>query len=140
MPAHLLFVDDEDEIRNLLQRHFRLLGYTVDNASSGRLALEKMATGRYEVVVSDIIMPGMLGTDLLAHIRKDYPMTRVIMITGHVTLDHALDCFRRGAETCIFKPLADMSELENAISHAIAWLENWQNKLRILQGMQREEP
>ncbi|MFQ5463363.1 MAG: response regulator [Phycisphaerae bacterium] len=135
MSARLLIVDDESEIREMLARHFRMLGYDVASAVDGKDALEKLSEKRFDVVVSDIMMPEMNGVELLRAIRADYPMTHVIMITGYVTLENALACLGGGADTCIFKPLTDFQELDDAVSAALATLRRWQRKLQELQGM-----
>ena len=135
MSGHLLIVDDEIEIREMLARHYRLKQHEVTLAADGQEALETLAQQRFDVVISDIKMPGMSGVDLLKAIRAEYPMTRVIMITGYVTLDHALACLRRGADTCVFKPLTNLGELDAAVDSAIRWLRQWQAKLVELRGM-----
>ena len=135
MKARLLIVDDEAEVREMLSRHFRFLGYHVDTASDGNEALRKLAEARTEVVISDIVMPQMDGVELLRAIREQYPMTHVIMITGYVTLGNALACMRHGADTCIFKPLEDLAELEEAVVLALGNLKQWQEKLQGLVAM-----
>ena len=127
MDINLMIVDDEPEIVQMLSRHFRFLGYSVDTASDGMEALEKMTNTKTDIVISDIMMPRMDGVELCGAIRKDYPMTRVIMITGYVTLANALACCRRGAETCIFKPLEDLSEVELAVENAVEKIQHWLN-------------
>ncbi|MFH0920626.1 MAG: response regulator [Fibrobacterota bacterium] len=138
MKGRLLIVDDEKDIREMLSDHFGFLGYEVDLAANGKDALEKMSTNKYEIVISDIIMPEMDGIDLLRNIKQQYPMTHVIMITGYVTLDNALACMRHGADTCIFKPLQDLKELEKAIKSALSSLETWHQKLKQLKGMKND--
>ncbi|MCF7934790.1 MAG: response regulator [Synergistales bacterium] len=135
MTYRILIVDDEAEIREMLGRHFRMKGYEVTPASGGAEALQCLDKKRYEVVVSDIVMPGMKGTELLQEIRQQYPMSHVIMITGYVTLENALAAMRRGADTCIFKPFEDFEELDGAVEKAIEDLEHWKRKLVQLQGM-----
>ena len=135
MSGHLLIVDDEIEIREMLARHYRLKQHEVTLAADAQEALETLAQRRFDVVISDIKMPGMSGVDLLKAIRAEYPMTRVIMITGYVTLDHALACLRRGADTCVFKPLTNLGELDAAVDSAIRWLRQWQAQLVELRGM-----
>ncbi len=135
MKARLLIVDDEPEIREMLSRHFRYLGFQVDTASDGIEALEKLAKARTEVIISDIVMPQMDGVELLRTIRQQYPMIHTIMITGYVTLENALASMRHGADTCVFKPLEDLTELEEAVEFAVGRLKRWQEKLRMLQAM-----
>lgn len=135
MNVRLLIVDDESEIRDMLSRHFRYLGYEVVTASNGIEALEKLASDTIQVVVSDIVMPRMDGVDLLRALRQQHPMIRTIMITGYVTLENALSCMRLGADTCVFKPLEDLGELEEAVVRAIQSLKHWQEKFKALQEM-----
>jgi DNA-binding NtrC family response regulator len=133
--ARLLIVDDETEIREMLSRHFRYLGFQVDTACDGIEAMEKLAQARTEVIISDIVMPRMDGVELLRTVRQQYPMIHTIMITGYITLDNALECMRHGADTCVFKPLEDLTELEEAVEFAVGRLKRWQDKLRMLQAM-----
>ncbi len=135
----LLIVDDESEIRDMLSRHFRMSGYDVDVAGNGIEALKILNEKRLDVVISDIRMPGMDGVALLREIQQQFPMMRVIMITGYVTLENALACMRNHADTCVFKPLNDLSELEEAVETALTALARWNNKLRELQGMKPVE-
>ncbi len=135
MSARLMIVDDEIDIREMLSRHFRFLGFEVDLAANGKEALEIMLTKRIDIVISDIMMPEMDGVALLREIQVHYPMVRTIMITGYVTLDNALACMRTGAETLIFKPLIELSELDDAVSRTLEGLKVWQRKLQDLHGM-----
>lgn len=139
MNARLLIVDDEVEIREMLSRSFRFKGFEVELAANGVEALSILAEKRIEIVISDIMMPEMDGVTLLKEIRLHYPMVRIIMITGYVTLDNALACMGNGAETLVFKPLADLSELNDAVSRALEGLKAWQTKLRDLQAMKPSE-
>ncbi len=131
----LLIVDDEEEIRTALSRHFRYLGYDIVTACNGREALDILAEQKVGVIVSDIVMPVMNGVDLLRVVRKEYPMVRVIMITGYVTQENVMACMRHDAETCIFKPWPDMAELEQAVKAAFERIMSWKSKLRILLQM-----
>lgn len=135
MKGSLLIVDDEEEIREMLARHFRMLGYSTAVVGSAQEALDRLSERSFDVAISDIMMPGMSGVELLREISHQYPMTRVIMITGYVTLENALACMRLHADTCVFKPLGDLAELESAVEKAVESLENWKRKFLELQGM-----
>ena len=135
MKVKILVVDDEIEICEMLSRHFRYIGYEVDTANNGVEALKKLEKNNFQVVISDIVMPKMDGVDLLRAIKKECPMVHVIMITGYVTLENALSCMRHGADTCVFKPLEDMADLEDAVASAVHALKQWQEKLKILKLM-----
>lgn len=135
MKTRLLIVDDETEICEMLSRHFRYLGYQVETAAHGQEAMEKLGAYSIQVVISDIVMPKMDGVELLRMVRQQYPMVHMIMITGYVTLENALSCMRHGADTCIFKPLEDLEELDQAVRQAVMSLKHWQEKLKILRAM-----
>lgn len=138
MNAHLLIVDDEQDIRDMLCRHFRYLGYEVATAKDGLDALETLKERKFDIVVSDIAMPNLDGTQLLKRIRTDYPMVRTIMITAYVTLDNALACIRYGADACVFKPLTNLEELEQAVSASLARICYWHGILKQLRGLENE--
>ncbi len=135
MSKKILIVDDEEEIREMLARHFEILGYETRTAENGLSALQLMAKEYVDITISDIQMPELNGVDFLRQVRREYPMVRVIMITGYVTLENALACMRLGADTCIFKPFRSMAELENAVQKAVFTLEHWEQKFRELKGM-----
>ena len=122
----------------MLSRHFRMLGYSAVVAGGVNEALSLLAERSFDVVISDIMMPGMSGVELLREISHQYPMTRVIMITGYVTLENALACMRLHADTCVFKPLSDLAELEGAVEKAMEALESWRLKFLELQGMKAD--
>jgi len=125
MKGRILVVDDEHEIRVLLSRHFRYAGYEVKTASDGLDALEKLEAGRVDVMVSDIGMPRMDGINLLERVRRDHPMLRTVMITGHVAQDAIVACMHAGAEACVFKPLEDLSELDQAVEAVLGTMRRW---------------
>ena len=135
----MLFRADEIEIREMLSRHFRLLGYEAHLAGDGQEAIDVLNNKRIDIIVSDIMMPVMDGVALLRAVRRQFPMTKVIMITGYITLENALACMRNGAETCVFKPLSDLKELDDAVNAAIVSLKRWQDKLLTLRGMKTME-
>ncbi|MCB0331010.1 MAG: response regulator [Bdellovibrionales bacterium] len=139
MKIQLLIVDDEQEIREMLSRHFRFLGYDVETAENGKDAVEKMNDRKTDIVISDMMMPEMDGPELCRAIRKNFPMTRVIMITGHVTLTNALTCLRLGADHCIFKPLEDLGELESAVKGSAEVIQRWLGVLKQLVGKNFEK-
>lgn len=135
MKSKILIVDDETEICDMLSRHFRYIGYDVDTAQDGITAMEKLTQTHFQIVILDIVMPGMSGVDVLRAVKQQYPMIHVIMITGYVTLENVLGCMRHHADTCVFKPLEDLTELELAVSDAVVSLKQWQDKLKTLRAM-----
>jgi DNA-binding NtrC family response regulator len=137
-PAKILIVDDEIEICNSLKRHFYLMGFEVEIGLNGKEALEKLFCTRFDILISDILMPIMGGTDLLKEVNKRYPLTQIIMITGFVTIENVLTCMRYGARTCIFKPILDFDELDMEIKKSLDEIENWRAKLKYLLNMNND--
>ena len=135
MEKHLLIVDDEASIRKNLCSYFKIKGFQVDSAENGVAALDILAVKHVDIIISDVKMPTMDGIELLREVRKQYPMIRMIMLTGYVTLENALACMRHGADTCIFKPIPDLTELSEAIETSARSLDKWQKKLRDLLDM-----
>jgi DNA-binding response OmpR family regulator len=100
----ILIVDDDAEFRSHLIEVLREGGYETDSASSAKDALAKNQAVTYDVVLMDLMMPGMSGSDALLEIRKRHPRTKVIMITAFATVENAVDVIRRGASDYISKP------------------------------------
>ena len=135
MSLKLLIVDDEKEIRDSLARRYKLKGYNTLTAEDGLEALKILSEEKINILISDIMMPRMNGVQLMKAIRQEYPMLKVVMITGYVTLDNALACYRYGAYNVVFKPFEDLKELDDDIEELKRYLARWQNKLSTLVGM-----
>lgn len=138
MIPNILIVDDEVNIQTSLARRYKLKGYHIVTANDGREALDLLEKRPFQIVISDIKMPVMDGVELLKKIRIEFPMTRVIMMTGYVTLDNGLACLRHGADTCIFKPFEDLNEMDCAVDNALKYLEHWEKKLLFLKKLGSE--
>ena len=135
MKGNLLIVDDEQEIREMLARHFVFEDYKVFQAGDGQEALDILENIKIDVVISDIVMPKMTGVEMLEVISEEYPMIRVVMMTGYVTQSHLLKCMQFHAETVIFKPIDDLNEMTDAVERCFNSLTRWKDKLKILQGL-----
>lgn len=96
MEQTVLIVDDEPRIFDSLQRALRHEPYALRYASSGKEALEILASEQIDAVVADEVMPGMNGTELLKQIRDTYPKTLRIMLTGNATVETAMTAIRDG--------------------------------------------
>ncbi|TVR54505.1 MAG: sigma-54-dependent Fis family transcriptional regulator [Gemmatimonadales bacterium] len=103
--ARILIVDDETSIREILRQLFEYEGHEVEMASSGAEALKRIDSAEPDVVFLDVKMPGMDGLDALARIKEAAPGLQVVMISGHGTIDTALEATRRGAFDFLQKPL-----------------------------------
>jgi len=100
----ILVVDDEPIVCESCKRILGEEGYEVDIALSGQEAFEKMKRDTYDVVLTDLKMPGIDGMEVLRTLRKDYSETMVIMITGFSTVETAVEAMKLGAFDYIPKP------------------------------------
>ena len=135
MKGNILVVDDELEIREMIVRHFTFEDYKVFQAADGQEALEILENIKVDVIISDIVMPRVTGVEMLEKISQEYPMIRVIMMTGYVTQSHLLKCMQFHADTVIFKPIEDLNEMQDAVIRCFDSLELWKKKLKVLQGL-----
>jgi len=103
--ARVLVVDDEAGIRKTSQMFLTEAGHEVDTAGTVAEASERIAGREYDVIVSDIVMPGDDGLRLLERVRERSPLTQFILITGEPTLETATDALRLGAFDYLSKPV-----------------------------------
>lgn len=101
---NILIVDDDIELRQIIAEVLTGAGYHVDVAASGKEAVEKVPSGKYDIALIDMMMPGMSGTELLIEVRKMSPKTRAIMITAFATVENAVAAIKKGASDYISKP------------------------------------
>src|SRR5919205_877503 len=115
--ARVLVADDEPEIRDVL---FDLLSpaYECSAVGSAEEALLCLHKKQYDLVISDIMMGGMSGLDMIPHVLKDSPDTVVIMISGVQTVESAINALRAGAFDYVMKPF-DLHHVEAAVSRAL---------------------
>jgi len=104
MKTRVLIVDDEEEFVEALSERLALRDYDVTTSLSGEDAVEKVKGYNYDVVVLDVLMPGMSGVDALREIKKLKPLTEVIMLTGNATVETAIDGMKFGALDYLMKP------------------------------------
>ena len=115
----ILVVDDDDSIRDTL---FELLSeeYLCQTADTVEKALARLEADSYDVVLTDISMPGVSGLELLGHIRQKYPNTPVIMISGIGDQDHAQGLIKLGAFDFLLKPFS-LEVVEKSVQMALAY-------------------
>jgi DNA-binding NtrC family response regulator len=119
--AKLLVIDDERAIRNILKETLEFEGYKVDVAENGRQGVEMAQSRNYDLIYSDVKMPQMDGTELLAALKQpDSPCADVpvVMISGHGNIETAVECIKQGAYDFLEKPL-DLNRLLVTTRHAI---------------------
>jgi len=114
----ILVVDDDRSMRKSLELLLKFKGYRVDCAESAAVALDLMAKGPYDTVISDIVMTGMDGIGLLENILEKYPILPVILISGYASLDTAIKALRLGAFDYLKKPV-DSNEILFRVRNAL---------------------
>lgn len=116
--AHILVVDDEKSIRQALVRLLRKNGYQTEESPGPQEALERLQDNVYEIIISDIRMPGMDGLEFLKRIKALSPETAVIMITAYGSIEVAVDAMSAGAFHFITKPFRN-AEIKLAVERAL---------------------
>jgi DNA-binding NtrC family response regulator len=104
MTASILIVDDESMMQDALGTFLESEGYRVATAGGGREALTRIETEEFDVIVTDVVMPGVSGLDLLEQSRRLRPGSSVILISGHATTETAIQALRKGAGDYLQKP------------------------------------
>ena len=115
---NILIVDDEKSIRDTLREILEYEKYEVDEAPDGEVALDKLSTKEYDVVLCDIKMPKKEGIEVLAEASKLKVTAEFIMISAHGTIDTAVECTKKGAFDFIQKP-PDLNRLLLSIKNAV---------------------
>ncbi len=108
--AAILVVEDEEAIRNGLCDVLAYNGFEPASAESGEEGLREALNGRFELVILDLMLPGMSGLDVCDAIRRDRPQLPVLMLTARGSEDEILEGFEHGADDYVTKPFA-LSEL-----------------------------
>jgi len=110
MKPDILLVDDEVNFLNALSQRFEARGFKADAVTSGEEALEKVKGKNYNIVILDLIMPGIGGIDVLRNIKKNYPNLPVLILTGQGSTEKAVEAMKEGAMDYMEKP-ADIDTL-----------------------------
>jgi len=113
----VLVVDDEERFRVTLGKLLGARGLEVRTVGSGREALQELDSDGYDVILLDVKMPEMSGVEALAAIKKTHPNLEVIILTGHASVDVAVDIMRLGGYEYLLKP-CPLEELLDKIETA----------------------
>jgi DNA-binding NtrC family response regulator len=116
--ASILLVDDDAAFRHVMAGELRRLGHQVNTAASGEEAAESARSQEPEIVLLDLRLPGMDGLETLKALRSRHPSLEVIMLTGHGSIDSAIECVREGAFDYVTKP-CPLDEIAMRIQRAI---------------------
>ncbi|MEE4254385.1 MAG: sigma-54 dependent transcriptional regulator [Desulfuromusa sp.] len=110
MMTRILIAEDEEIMRVTVLDHLRHQGWQVDAAINGAEALELVKKNRYDLILSDIRMPGLDGEKLLLKVKQLAPRTEVILMTAHGNTEGAIHCLKQGAADYLLKPF-DLDDL-----------------------------
>ncbi len=105
-PIDLLLVDDDDELREDMARFFLRHGYNVSECSTGQQALEFTDQRAFDVIVLDMMMPGISGLQLLQKLKERGCEAEVVMLTGQGTIETAVEAMKLGAREFLAKPIS----------------------------------
>ncbi len=114
----LLIADDEDSFRQLLQQRLTRKGYLVTAVASGTAALQAVSEEEYDAAIFDLKMPGMEGIEALRRAREIQPSLPVLILTGHGSIETAIEAIRAGAYDYLTKP-CNLAELELILQKAL---------------------
>ncbi len=134
----LLIVDDEDDFRKTLAKRLTKKGIIPEQAENGRKALSILENKPIDIVVLDVKMPGMNGIEVLNHIKKKYPKTEVIFLTGHAATQDGVEGIKTGAFDYLSKPI-EFEHLFGKINQAYEKIEREEEKSREAEFRKRME-
>lgn len=129
--AFILVVDDEGAIRYSISKTLQRVGYQVHTAASGEEALEMMQRQDYDVVLTDIKMPGLTGVELLASIKDRSPDAVVILLTGYASLETAIESLRLGAHDYLVKP-SSSQDIRQSVAQGLERARNMRHRRVLL--------
>jgi len=117
MKTNVLLVDDETKFLDLLSQRLGTRGVEADTATSGEEALSKLKGKNLDVIILDVMMPGMGGIETLKRIRKENPEVQIIMLTGQGSVEKSVESMKEGAIDFLEKPV-DIGKLLEKIEDA----------------------
>ena len=117
MKVKVLLVDDEEQFVEALAMRLEARGYAVATAFNGDQALSHLKAKDVDVVILDVLMPGLSGIDTLREIKNLRPLTEVFMLTGHATVATAIEGMKLGAFDYLMKP-TEIEDLVDKINRA----------------------
>jgi DNA-binding NtrC family response regulator len=129
MSATILVVDDKSYVRALLEDYLVAAGYTVVSAESGEEALTRLAEREFDLILTDVVMPGITGLDLLERSHSLNPRAAVLLMTAYPTVDTAITALRRGACDYLEKPF-NLDDLETRVQRVLEHRDEvWRERL-----------
>lgn len=125
----ILIVDDEEEILAMLRRNLELEEFEVVVSNNPYDALDLMKNHLFNIILTDIKMPGMSGVELLQEIKRINPLANVIVMTGYSSMSNVVDCLGSGAVDYFVKPFKDLQSIINALKQARERVLRWRKAM-----------
>lgn len=134
---NILLIDDEPDVLKTVERMLLLEDYNVSTSTNGKQAIEMLHKTAFDLVITDIRMPGMDGIEVIEKVKAYDPSIEIIVLSGYATLENAIEALKEGgAFHFVLKPLNDLDSFYHVISQA---LEKRQLKIKNTQLMQQLE-
>ena len=128
----MMLVDDEERFLSTTKKLLSKKGFEVITATSGPEALDILRAQNIHVVILDVKMPGMDGIETLKAIKRTYPLVEVIMLTGHATVESAVDGLKSGATDYLMKP-TDIGDIISKATEAFEKRQRIEDRIRVAQ-------
>lgn len=135
--AHILVVDDEGANRYSVSKTLQRVGYMVSEAASGEDAIELMGEEVFDVVLTDIRMPGLDGVELLRRIKEQAPDAIVILMTGYASLGTSVEALRLGAHDYLIKP-ASSHDIRTSVARGVERAHNLNRRRQLLDAIKND--
>lgn len=132
----IMLVDDEERFLQTTQKLLAKNGYEAITATNGLECLQKLEHELVHVVILDVKMPDMDGVETLKRIKQQFPMTEVIMLTGHATAESAVEGMKSGATDYLVKP-ADIETLIAKAEAAFNRRVDLENKIQMAEALKK---
>ena len=126
MKPRVLVVDDEKRIRDGCHKMLTQEGFDVARAETGAIGLEMIENRHFDIILLDLMMPGLSGFEVLERVKALHPDTAIIVITGYATLEHSIEAMKKGAFDFIPKPFSPQ-ELRIIVGKALEYIRNLQD-------------
>ena len=114
--GHILIIDDEASLRKTMARILQQAGFEVTTAESAEQGLDYLKTTHFDMILTDLRMPGMHGMDALKFIHANYPSIPVVLFTAQPDVNSAVEALRHGATDYLLKPIKPEAIIERARS------------------------
>ncbi len=135
--AYVLVVDDEGANRYSVSKTLQKVGYMVSEAANGEEALEMISRQTFDVVLTDIRMPGLDGIELLRRIREQSPEVIVILMTAYATLGNAVEALRLGAHDYLIKP-SSSADIRQSVARGVERARNLKRRRNLLDAIKSD--